>query len=564
MDGKFVLRANERTIRSMLAHTKVLAVTGCLGSGKTYFLKVCERVARSQPAWAVRLVDRQYDSIFKVLEGLASHLNTPKFDRARQAYIAEFREVDSDKWIEVLEALVPAIAQTAAQAAQVSGDPTLIIASLVGSTLLNQQMVERAAATIRQTAHRRRWGKILANQPLDYLFKELMQDLGSFERIILLLDDFELLRPFLEEWLIHVIEEKTPENVVWVIACWGDVANELKIDYSWKMGNFSDHELIQLAPYLKSEQITELQGPPVFALPVLVTEWMKGGQSYRGEWWPLVSHLANWLKAQFGKRTDAILEGLLRCAISPYLEEGIVIEILGVDGKELWKWIDESPLVEPCSFPGFEYKTCLDRTIRSALTHEFWRRNEKEYFQLHDQLKEYHKLLERNPRTRHHRIPRLYHEWCSSSQNEALGLALGQVLDSLGEETNLEYDEVHNTGFLLIQVASECPRTRPLLRWGRLLLNAAPMFREKEYEDEPNWLALYEFYDALCKEATYLLNKEHQVQAWFGRGRGNMDKGEYEEAIQDFEKILSIVPDDNETQDYLEQARKLANPESDK
>jgi tetratricopeptide (TPR) repeat protein len=516
----------------------------------------CARVAQSQPGWVVGRIDRRHDSVFKVLEALASYINAPRFDRARRAYLDEFRQVDNRTWITVLETLAPVVAQTAVEAAKLSGDPRLIIATLVGSTLLNQQAFEQVVATIRSTARRHRWGDNLLDQPLNHLWEEMEKDLATYKRAIFLLDDFELSATFLENWLAPVISKQKPENVTWVAACWGDVPPWLGAEYDWKIGGFSYREMQKASLGLSPDQIEVLQGPPFFSLPLLVTQWQTHGQMRRGEWQPMIGHLEEWLRAQFTEDdADTLLDGLLRCSVSRYLDEGVVKTLWPSDGTKLWKWLDSSPIIMSDPPPGFAYKAWFDVRIRSPLAHELWRRSEAEYFKLHNRLQSYHEDALTSRQVWHHQTERLYHKWCLlDTPEEILKSALNRGLDSLGTESDLEYDECANIGQMLRDIASERPSTHSLLKWGRLLQDIALIFEDTT---EPDWDRAWDFYDTTRTEAMHLLDTKNRGEVWLALGRASIAQGNYDQAIDFLTKSSRIMPKSQPVRYYLTLARDL-------
>lgn len=518
----------------------MLVITGPLGTGKTRLLQDFQRVAQREGRRIGR-ADHRCKSLVQVLRSLAAQIKTPHFDAALEEYISEFQAMGNKPWIEAISSVAPSLMGFVSQASGIP--PWLKIALAGGSVVLTQEVIEAAALQILSTV-RKREEHVLMQQPLAYLNNKFKHDLISSQgenRVVFLLDDFELLAPFLRDWLPSLIQGV--EGVVWIIACWGEIPDWLKADEIWPIDRFSDNELLQIKSSLTSSELAEVQGPPIFGLPILAVKRLQGQVSHRGLWWPMIEHMEWWLRAQFGDSIAQVMQDLRRCSIARYLDSDVVKRVTG--STERWEWIYTGPLLVERNLVG-QKRSSFDIPTRSILTHDLYRQSEREYYDLHNKLQEHYQDLAFS--RWHHRVERWYHEWCVLTPQDIVGKALNTIFSNADEE-NIWRD----VGQLLEDVGIEREETRDLRRWGLLLRETGAAL----LTDPPRWVDTWEFYKRIDEEIMNLLREESRLEVWFGRGMAAMELAFYDIAIEAFENYLSVVPEDEEAQQRLTLARNL-------
>lgn len=550
MMGQYV-GPGDRTIRSMLANHKVLLIRGMLGSGKTRLLEECREVSLGS-GWSAGAANVEDNSLVQVLRSLAAEVNTPNFDKALGEYLDEFRKADRDEWIEVIGKASSSVLASSAQMALLQAPGILPIALAVGSKMLTEDTIKLAADLL--FGPKGNQGGLLAEEPLDRLCKAFEKDLCSelgHARTVFLIDDFEQLSFFLESYLIPLVE--VSHNVTWVIAVWGDIPDWLAntdtiIWYQWEKAGLGVSELQKIDPSLTSIQMSELQGPPVFGLPIIVQESLRnlqGKDTHRGVSYPLVEHLEQWLRVEFEDKTDEVLKHLRRCSVARYLGEGVVGSVTGDLGPDvaLWDWLYESPLLKGRSIAGHN-RSALDSRVRSVLAHDLYRQNEKEYYKQHSRLQDYYE--EFDSLRWHHRVEVWYHAWCGLSPEKSLKRGLREAAQLLAAQ---EYNYFRDIGQILGDIGIEREETVCLRSGGRSIIDAG----EALLAEEPDWEGALSFFNLVHREIFTDLDEESQAEIWFGIGNGRLANNQYGEAREAFEEVLKIDPDDEEAREKLKE-----------
>jgi hypothetical protein len=549
-------QARDSVLKEFLERYNVLAIRGTLGIGKTCFLEDFRRVAQEQD-WYIGEANRQHNSLVKFLKSLASTLQTDEFDKALNQYLQEFEEVDNDLWIDVFSNSLPSLLSSSAQLApQITQSTPLAIALSVGSAIFTQETIKEAAQKIKST--KGNWGKILVERPLDYLTQAFQHDLNRDQhsgRRILIVDDFELLSSFLKPWLPTLI--KTANNTIWLVAIWGNIPHWLEVDQIWPLDRFDIDKLQQMRSKvipktISNNEIAKLQGPPVFGLPILVRERIRelqGMGTHRGIWYPLIEHLHEWLRVEFGSESGRVLKSLTRLSVARYLDEDIVKFLTG--NEDLWRWLDKSPLLTKANIAGVD-RSVLEIPLRSALAHDLCRQNEKEYQDLHSKM--HHRYNESfNIKRRHHNMEAWYHSWCVLPPGESLKMALQKAFRFWNEDRP---SSLGNIGQILENIGVERKETSCLRRPGRLIVEASEAFEDTE-SDRKKRLNFYEL--IIRKEILTSLDKESQANFWYSLAWERHEAGQYEKSKKACKEYLKIYPEYKEIQKLCKQNETMAN-----
>jgi tetratricopeptide (TPR) repeat protein len=580
--NEFLAFADDPALRSWLENHNLSAVTGCLGTGKTLLLKEFLRVAQ-EIGWSVGWVDRRQTDTAAILRALSSAIDTPRSDRAFTQFEANLKDMDQD-----VNSMSPSLhyQDRAVLRKRLSEsfnkEELRTLCFDLGLEHDNLPDVRNGMARelvahcerhgliphlIRECQRRRpnvHWSStqltsLLGNKSRpfskhsQYLLEKFRKDLVASQQtegVLFLIDDFELLAFHFRAWLLDLVREFRNKDIRWCIACWGSLPDWLpinKITDIWQLKGFSYDDPLRMKKEMSPQQLDELQEPPIFGMPILVTKCVRGDVSHRGSWWPMIAHLETWLQHQFGGRAKDALSYIRRCSVARYLDESIIQGL--TRHPDLWGWLDESPLLVRRIIAGRE-RGSFDTRLRSILIHDLHRQNEKEYYALHRRLQNYFKDEIALPGW-HHRVESWYHEWCVLPFEKILTVALNTALSVRDDYGELLLGDV---GQLLEDTGIEPHRAgRELVRWGRLFNAASTVLsaETEKYEDA------YEFFNAVCEEAIDYLEEQNTLTVWFGRGMARIELGELAEALSDFEKCLSVAPDDEEVQARMRLVREM-------
>lgn len=588
--SEFFPFADDPTLRSWLENRDLSAVIGCLGVGKTTLLKEFLRVSQ-EIGWSVGWVDRREKDTAAILSALSSAIDTPRFDKAFMQFESNVKDIDQDvvptsrplqyhdraelrKRLyksfdkEELRTLcfdlglnyenLPDVRDGMARELVAHCERHGLITRLIGECRQRRPRVHWDSTKLMPFSRSKSQTYLKLSQPLLCEFKEDLAARQQIQTVLFLIDDFELLGIHFEVWLSDVVREFTNKNIKWCIAYWGSLPDWLPIDKKtdiWQLKGFSYRDPLRMKKDIDTQQLDELQGPPIFGLPILVPKCVQEDVSHRGPWWPMIAHLGKWLRHQFDDRVEVTLDCLRRCSVARYLDASIIQELTG--HTDLWAWLDGSPLLVRRMIAGQE-RGSIDNKLRSILAHDLYRQNEKQYYALHRRLQDYFRDEFALPHW-HHRVENWYHEWCIIPLEQILELSLNIAL---GVKDDYGNNCLADVGQLLEDIGIEPHRTRQeLVQWGRLLNAAAAALSA----DTEKYEETYEFFDTVCEEAMDYLEEQNALTARFGRGMAQIERGYLTEALSDFTKCLSVAPDDEEIQTQMESVKKmLEEPHSEK
>lgn len=475
-------RIADLVIKSSLTR-RIFAITGLLGSGKTECAEKDLIRFAEEKQWKTHQINRDQSSAIRILKSIATVIESNEFDKALEKYLGQFTQVDKEAWqesLDIVSSLWDGATLLVNSFAPVSG-----LAMAVGSKLLSSVTFQRLVERVKAQSGKKL--DILENNPIEYLANALKVDLAQVEsgdRILVVIDDFELLSPCFGDWFDDLVE--TCSAITWVFVCWGEYlpwwfpdderrkwdlgSQKLSVeDVSriWNARNslsflrqrITEKREISLpfggstrpadtADTIDTEHISStdfelflrFQGPPTFGLPIFAFGFPtavklkeKAKKSRKDCWKPMIDHLRNWLSFDFpqesGLMLDERLDNLKKCAVARYLDRDVVRTLIGKD--DLWRWLERSALLISRLICGKE-RSILDYRLRCALLYDLYRHGEGTYFALHRNLSQYYEAQQKLGVPVDYEIEIWYHRLlCHSKPEEILSNVIEHLINGI-------------------------------------------------------------------------------------------------------------------------------------
>ena len=386
----------------------------------------------------------------------------------------------------------------------------------------------------------------LVQEPLEVLtplfFKEIAE-IADNSDLALFFDTYERTDDFLDSWLLDIFDGRygeIPANILFIIAGRQELDKNHWANYEgliarFPLEPFTEEEAKQ---YLARKGITDnqvikvilnLSGCFPLLLATLAAEVPNDPSKIGDSSGTAVERFLKWVDDP--KRREVALNA----AIPLCINEDILGQLQGEEGKALFNWLKEMPFVNE-RHDGWVYHD----VVRTQMLRYKRRLSLQGWAELHRKLAEYYDNLRNSLQLNedkawldetwfNHTLDVTYHRLCESS-HKYFDVALNEFLIALKNKRKFAQGFAER-----ILQAGENTDSAEVKRWGKKLIEGLKAYEEKRYEEA------VEMFTALVEHSEIEVKWLPVALSWRGLTYRNM--GNYEDALKDFDRAIEIDPD---------------------
>jgi tetratricopeptide (TPR) repeat protein len=548
------LIAFRASVTDPAAEKMIFAISGQGGVGKTTLLKEFRRIAEEckhiaayvDEGSATNRVDDVPEALYRLAKDFENQNPNYKFEKFQERYKTyrqKRQELEADP--EAPSGIASGVGRLGTRLA-VESVNLIPGMSLVSGLVDTDKVVEKGGDLLSFA-----WKKFnskdevqLVTEPLEVLtplFLEEINRIAEKQRVVLLLDTYEVTGIFLDDWLRGVLDCRYGEDLTDNFRL-GIAGREPLDRNAWVELEFCIARS-PLEPFTEAEAKQFLAKKGITSEAVVAQIWQlsSGGLPL------LVSMMAQNAPTSPDAVVDPCgdaVERFLKWEQEPtkrqLAQEGAIPRVLNEDvvnvlGDGQFEWL------QGCAFmirDGSQWRYHL--VVREQMVRYQRQRSPKRWAELHGKLATYYEELgqglgleagqeARDEGWRELALEWLYHELCAAPQGK-LNMALNGFLTALNESDTF----AQNWAVVMVQAGQEA-NCKELQRWGERLRDELVAYQEDRYEEAIPTIT------ALLQE-----NIEKQLQpialGWIGYILGEL--GRYEEVLIAYNKALEIKPDD--------------------
>ncbi|MGB6296331.1 MAG: tetratricopeptide repeat protein [Rivularia sp. (in: cyanobacteria)] len=385
----------------------------------------------------------------------------------------------------------------------------------------------------------------LVQEPLEVLtplfFKEIAEIADNYD-IALFFDTYERTDDFLDSWLLDIFDGRygeIPANILFIIAGRQELDKNHWANYEGLIARFSLEPFTEeeAKQYLARKGITDdqvikvilnLSGCFPLLLATLAAEVPNDPSKIGDSSGTAVERFLKWVDDP--KRREVALNA----AIPLCINEDILGQLQGEEGKALFNWLKEMPFVNE-RHDGWVYHD----VVRTQMLRYKRRLSLQGWAELHWKLAEYYDNLRNSLQLDeekawldetwfNHTLDVTYHRLCESS-HKYFSVALNEFLVALNNKLKFAQRFAER-----ILQAGENTDSAEVKRWGEKLVEGLKAYEEKRYEKA------VEMFTALVEHSQIEVKYLPIALSWRGLTYRNMRN--YEDALKDFDRAIEIDP----------------------
>ena len=528
----------------------IFSVFGQGGVGKTTLLGQYRKIAEAAKV-VTALTDDEERSVPEAMARLAQHFEKQghkldKFDERYKVYRQKKQELESDP--EAPQGFSAFLGQAVAKGGLKLAKQVPVAGAamdFVDADAFASQAGEWTSFVAKKLTNKDEVR--LVQEPLEVLtplfFKEIAEIADNYD-IALFFDTYERTDDFLDSWLLDIFDGRygeIPANILFIIAGRQELDKNHWANYEgliarFPLEPFTEEEAKQ---YLARKGITDdqvikvilnLSGCFPLLLATLAAEVPNDPSKIGDSSGTAVERFLKWVDDP--KRREVALNA----AIPLCINEDILGQLQGEEGKALFNWLKEMPFVNE-RHDGWVYHD----VVRTQMLRYKRRLSLQGWAELHRKLAEYYDNLRNSLQLDEdkawldetwfsHTLDVTYHRLCESS-HKYFSVALNEFLVALKNKRKFAQRLAER-----ILQAGDNVDSAEVKRWGEKLVEGLKAYEEKRYEKAVEmFTALVEHYEIEVKWLPVALG-------WRGLTYRNM--GNYEDALKDFNRAIEINPDD--------------------
>ncbi|WP_228060151.1 tetratricopeptide repeat protein [Plectonema radiosum] len=385
----------------------------------------------------------------------------------------------------------------------------------------------------------------LVQEPLEVLTPLFFKEIGEIadnSDIAFFFDTYERTDDFLDSWLLDIFDGRygeIPANILFIIAGRQELDKNHWANYEgliarFPLEPFTEEEAKQ---YLARKGITDdqvikvilkLSGCFPLLLATLAAEVPNDPSKIGDSSGTAVERFLKWVDDP--KRREVALNA----AIPLCINEDILRQLQGEEGKALFNWLKEMPFVNE-RHDGWVYHD----VVRTQMLRYKRRLSLQGWAELHRKLAEYYDNLRHSLQLDedkawldetwfNHTLDVTYHRLCESS-HKYFSVALNEFLLALNNKLKFAQRFAER----MLQ-AGENTDSAEVKRWAEKLVEGLKAYEEKRYEKA------VEMFTALVEHSEIEVKWLPVALSW--RGLTNRNMGNYEDALKDFDRAIEIDP----------------------